>query len=111
MPRIRFLVPLLLLAACAGGAQSGSAGSSDGSGERPIPIHGVTTGHACKAGSTAQFVGQPVNSETGAAILRASNAAVLRWAPPGVMLTMDYRQDRATVYLDADRKVTDVKCG
>lgn len=111
MPRIRFVVPLLLLAACAGGAQSGSAGSSDGSGERPIPIHGVTASHACKAGSTAQFVGQPGNSETGAAILRASNAAVLRWAPPGVMLTMDYRQDRATVYLDADRKVTDVKCG
>ena len=31
-----------------------------------------------------QFIGQPATSETGAAILRATNAAALRWAPPGV---------------------------
>jgi hypothetical protein len=36
---------------------------------------------------------------------------VLRWAQPGVMLTMDFRKDRASVYLDDDRKVTDVICG
>jgi hypothetical protein len=110
MPKILCLVPLLL-PACAAGAPSGPPSSSDGGREGPIPIHGATPGHVCKAAGTAQFVGQPGNSETGAAILRTSNAAVLRWAPPGVMLTMDYRQDRATVYLDVDRKVTDVKCG
>ena len=43
--------------------------------------------------------------------MRASKAAVLRWAPPGVMLTMDYREDRVTVSLGPDRKVTQVKCG
>ena len=75
------------------------------------PIHGVTPGHKCDTAGTDRFIGQQGTSETGAAIMRASHAAVLRWAPPGVMLTMDYRQDRATVYLDVDRKVTDVKCG
>jgi hypothetical protein len=36
---------------------------------------------------------------------------VLRWAPVGAMLTMDFRSDRVTVYLDAGNKVTKVSCG
>jgi hypothetical protein len=36
---------------------------------------------------------------------------VLRWAPVGVMLTMDYREDRVTVHLGPDRKITVIKCG
>jgi hypothetical protein len=43
--------------------------------------------------------------------MRASHAAVLRWAPPGVMLTMDYREDRVTVHLSANDTITDIKCG
>lgn len=76
-----------------------------------IPVHGVTPGHKCDLAGTGQFIGKPASSQTGAAIKRASHAAVLRWAPPGVMLTMDYREDRVTVHLTADGKVTDIKCG
>ena len=75
------------------------------------PIHGVTPGHKCDAAGTSRFVGQPGTSATGAAIMRVSHAAVLRWAPPGTMLTMDYREDRVTVHLGADRKITEIKCG
>ena len=75
------------------------------------PVHGVTPGHKCQTEGTAQFNGQTGTSESGAAIKRASHAAVLRWAPPGYMLTMDYREDRVTVYLDAANKVTEIKCG
>jgi hypothetical protein len=75
------------------------------------PIHGVTPGHKCDATGTATFIGQPGTSETGTAIKRATKAAVLRWAPPGVMLTMDFREDRVTVYLGADKKVTKINCG
>ena len=75
------------------------------------PIHGVTPGHKCEIAGTARFVGQPGTSATGAAIMRVSHAAVLRWAPPGVMLTMDFREDRVTVHLDAAGKVTEIKCG
>lgn len=74
-------------------------------------IHGVTPGHTCKTEGTDQFVGQTRSDKLGAAIKRVSNAAVLRWAPPGIMLTMDYRQDRVTVWLDASGKVTQIKCG
>jgi hypothetical protein len=76
-----------------------------------IPVHGVTPGHKCESAGTDQFIGQTGNSETGNAIKRISNAAVLRWAPPGVMLTMDFREDRVTVWLDAANKITKVRCG
>jgi hypothetical protein len=73
------------------------------------PIHGVTPGHKCQADGLSKFIGKPGTSTTGAALKRASHAAVLRWAPPGVMLTMDYREDRVTVHLGPDGRITDIK--
>lgn len=91
------LLPATLLAACA----TAPAGT---------PVHGVTPGHQCQSDGTAQFIGKLATSETGAAILRASHAAVLRWAPPGAMLTMDFREDRVTVRTGPDNRITDIKC-
>jgi hypothetical protein len=95
-----------LLAGCTTTAPTDSPGPP-----QPTPIHGVTPGHKCDAAGTERFVGQPGTSETGAEIMRATHAAVLRWAPVGYMLTMDFREDRVTVHLGADRKVTEIKCG
>jgi hypothetical protein len=75
------------------------------------PVHGVTPGHKCESAGTDQFIGKLGSSETGAAIKRASNAAVLRWAPPGAMLTMDFREDRVTVWLDGANTITRIHCG
>jgi hypothetical protein len=75
------------------------------------PVHGVTPGHKCQTEGTDRFVGLEGSSANGAAIKRASHAAVLRWAPPGVMLTMDYREDRVTVHLDGAHKITEIRCG
>ena len=74
-------------------------------------VHGVTPGHKCETAGTSRFIGQVGDSDTGAAIMRVSHAAVLRWAPPGYMLTMDYREDRVTVRLDGNRKITEITCG
>ena len=97
MRKMMFLAPLAL-AAC-------STVPAD------PPIHGVTPGHKCDATGTDQFIGQPGTSATGAAIMAATHAAVLRWAPPGVMLTMDFREDRVTIHTGPDGKVTEIKCG
>ena len=75
------------------------------------PVHGVTPGHKCKTDGTDSFIGQQAGDETGDAILKASNAAVIRWSPPNTMLTMDYREDRVTVWLDASKKITKIRCG
>ena len=74
-------------------------------------VHGQTPGHTCKTDGTDQFVGQVRTDKVAAAIKHVSHAAVLRWAPPGVMLTMDYREDRVTVHLDAGNKITEIRCG
>ena len=75
------------------------------------PVHGVTPGHKCETEGTLRFIGKAGSSRNGSAIKRSSHAAVLRWAPPGVMLTMDYREDRVTVYLGPDKRITQIKCG
>lgn len=76
-----------------------------------IPVHGVTPGHKCVSEGTDRFIGLTGDSRSGAEIKRATRAAVLRWAPPGIMLTMDYREDRVTVWLDAAYKITKIRCG
>jgi len=99
------------LSACAVNPATAPAEPVEGGSPQPIAVHGVTPGHTCKAAGTDQFIGQAGTKETGAAILRASNAAVLRWAPPNTMLTMDYREDRVTIWLDAASKITKIRCG
>lgn len=75
------------------------------------PIHGETPGHTCTMAGTERFAGQIASEELAVGIMRMSHAAVLRWAPPGVMLTMDYRADRVTVHLDSSNRITQIKCG
>ena len=74
-------------------------------------VHGETPGHTCTQEGTDQFIGQTRSDEVGASIKRVSHAAVLRWAPPGIMLTMDFRADRVTVWLDEGGKITKIRCG
>jgi hypothetical protein len=104
-------VATALLSACAVNPAPAPAQMVEGGPPQPIPIHGVTPGHTCSTAGTDQFVGKAGTKETGAAILRATHAAVLRWAPPNTMLTMDYREDRVTIWLDAASTITKIRCG
>jgi type IV pilus biogenesis protein CpaD/CtpE len=104
-------VAAALLSACAVNPSAAPAEPVAGEPPQPIPVHGVTPGHKCDAAGADRFLGQTATSATGTAILRASNAAVLRWAPPNTMLTMDYREDRVTIWLDAASKITKIRCG
>jgi hypothetical protein len=97
MRKIAMLAPALLAACSTAPAE-------------PI-VRGATPGHTCQTEGADRFIGQPGTSESGAAILKASNAAVLRWAPPGAMLTMDYSAARVTVTLGPDTKITQIRCG
>lgn len=75
------------------------------------PVHTEAPGAICNAAGTDSFIGQAGSSETGAAILRATHSATLRWAPPGIMLTMDFSPSRVTVRLGPDGRVTAISCG
>lgn len=65
----------------------------------------------CRPEPAQRFLGQRATAELGAAMLKATGATTLRWAPPGAALTMDYRMDRLTVAYGADMVVTRASCG
>ncbi len=75
------------------------------------PQQGETPGQACTTEDTDQFIGQSRSDDLEAAIKRVSHSTVVRWAPTGAMLTMDYSANRVTVRLDAANKVIELKCG
>jgi hypothetical protein len=79
-------------------------------GEEQVPVHGGT-GRTCDAGRAQSLVDRQASSELGAEALRLSGAGTLRWIPPGAMVTMDYREDRLNIELDAQNRVTRVRCG
>lgn len=76
----------------------------------PAPIVAMGGG-TCQAGSGEDFVGQPVSSETGQAILHATGAKTLRWAAPDMMMTMEYNAERVTVRYGTDNLIGKVVCG
>ena len=74
-------------------------------------VHGETPGHTCVENAADSYISQARTDATGKAIQAATHAAVVRWAPPGVMLTMDYRADRVTIWLGPDNIITKIRCG
>ena len=107
MRKLLFFCPALLVACATAPAPATTTEAA----AQPIPIHGATPGHTCQDSDTDRFIGQEATQDVGGAIKQASHAAVLRWAAPGMMLTMDFRADRVTVWYGPDRKITKVHCG
>ena len=77
---------------------------------QPIPVRGETPGRTCNPADIQMFVGRPATSELEAEMQRASRAAILRWVPHGGIITMEYRSDRLTVFLDAGNRVERISC-
>ncbi len=65
----------------------------------------------CRNNGLASFVGQPATAALGAQMMRQSGARTLRWVAKGMIVTMEYRDDRLTAYLDAANRIERVNCG
>ena len=65
----------------------------------------------CRNEPLDKFTGQPATQELGARMLAASGGRVIRWVPKGSAVTMDYREDRVTAYLDGSNRVERASCG
>jgi hypothetical protein len=74
------------------------------------PLHGTTPGHKCDPANIQQFVGQQRSADLERRMLQVSGAALVRWAPFGTAVTMEYRFDRLTVFLDANNRVERISC-
>ena len=95
---MRFALTTLLLTGC-------SVNMTD------PPVAGETPGFACRGDALASFTGQSATTELGARMLAQTGARHLRWVAKGMMVTMDYRADRLTVYLDGANRVERASCG
>lgn len=79
-------------------------------GEETYPVKG-STGRVCNAAKAQSLVGRAASAELGAEALRLAGAETLRWLQPGDIVTMEYREDRLNVELDATGRVKAVRCG
>jgi hypothetical protein len=77
-----------------------------------VPAEGTEpVGGACKDEGLSSFVGRDATEEVGSELLKQSGANVLRWVPNSSVVTMEFRADRVTAYLDANNKIERVSCG
>ena len=76
--------------------------------EPPVMAEPLET---CRGAALPSFVGREATQQLGADMLAASGARVLRWVAKGMMVTMDYRGDRLTVYLDGANRIDRASCG
>ncbi|MBB5709242.1 I78 family peptidase inhibitor [Sphingomonas xinjiangensis] len=67
-------------------------------------------GGACTKEGLAALVGKTRSEAVAAEALRLSGAQTLRWIEPGQAVTMDYREDRLNLHLDAQGKIERAGC-
>jgi hypothetical protein len=97
------LAGTLLLGAC---AQSGPT-----VGPSPYPLRSSAEKFVCRTTMLQQFNGQAASQELAVRMIQSSGAKTLQWIPVGTMVTMDFREDRLRVKLDAAGKVASSSCG
>jgi hypothetical protein len=73
-----------------------------------VPVRG---GGSCDASRARALIGEARSEGVVAKALRLTGARTVRWIPEGAMVTMDYREDRANLHLDAKGRVVRIACG
>jgi len=73
-----------------------------------VPI--APPGDACSPASLARYTGLATDDALAARMKRETGKTTLRWMRPGMAVTMDYREDRLTVYLDSANRVERASC-
>jgi hypothetical protein len=97
MSRVVTAAALMAMSACAAAPAA-----------EAVPVHGAGQ---CDAAKAKGLVGKARSKTLGAEALRLTGARTLRWIGPDTMVTMDYREDRLNLHLDARNRVTRINCG
>ncbi|QGL61802.1 hypothetical protein FEO87_00445 [Stenotrophomonas maltophilia] len=99
------LAAILPLAACshAGGNASADAGS--------LPAKVSDGPQECRPEALDAFTGKTADEATMKKLVADSGARNARVVKPGMAVTMDFRQDRVTVQVDAQNRIERASCG
>ncbi|QZN79392.1 hypothetical protein LMF57_00450 [Stenotrophomonas sp. SI-NJAU-1] len=99
------LAAVLPLAACshAGGNASADAGS--------LPAKVSDGPQECRPEALDAFTGKTADEATIKKLVADSGARNARVVKPGMAVTMDFRQDRVTVQVDAQNRIERASCG
>ena len=71
----------------------------------------ATGGGRCNAAPVQQLVGRPFTAQLGEEARNRSGAVRIRSIRPGDAVTMDYREDRLNIHLDAQGRIVRLACG
>jgi hypothetical protein len=73
-----------------------------------VPVRGAGS---CDAAKAKGLIGRAKSKALGAEAMRLTGASTLRWVPEGGIVTMDYREDRLNIHLNARNRVARLNCG
>ena len=76
----------------------------------PVPAgaEGVTP---CKPDAVKAMVGKVADAATVDKAVKVSGAKHARVVKPNMAVTMDFREDRLTIQVDAQNRITSINCG
>ena len=78
--------------------------------QSPYPHRSGAERFVCRDTGLAQFRGNQPSADIARQILTVSGAKTLRWVPKGAVITMELREDRATVWLDSQGRIERAAC-
>lgn len=107
-PALALLPLCAAIAACS--TPSGSAGPAAPAPDDP-GVKPIDAGPACRPEGLDAYVGKPATEAVLEELRTRSGARHLRVGKPGMAMTMDFRQDRLTLHVDADNRITSLSCG
>lgn len=65
----------------------------------------------CDADAASDFVGRSATADNVEAARDAAGADMVRTLSPGQVVTMEYREGRLNLHIDAGRTITRITCG
>ncbi|MEG0193378.1 MULTISPECIES: I78 family peptidase inhibitor [Stenotrophomonas] len=102
---------LLLLAAILPLAACSHAGGSSTAATDSLPAKVSDGPQECKPEKLEAFTGKTADEATIKKLVADSGARNARVVKPGMAVTMDFRQDRVTVQVDAQNRIERASCG
>jgi len=76
-----------------------------------MPKEQVPQGGGCDAAKAQSLVGEPESAAIAEQARQKSGARTVRWLRPGQIVTMEYRDDRLNLEVDAQGKIIKIRCG